>query len=67
VVHRELKPVSVMVNASGQVKILDFGLAAVLQGLGVTTSLAAGRLLADQILERPAIPVEPYLPGRQGR
>jgi len=35
------------------------------EGLGITTSLATGRLLADQILRRPpAIPVAPYLPGR---
>ena len=36
------------------------------EGLGITTSLATGRLLADQVLRRPsAIPVEPYLPGRR--
>ncbi len=34
------------------------------EGLGITTSLATGKLVADQILGRtPAIPVEPYLPG----
>ena len=37
------------------------------EGLGITTSLATGRLLADQVLRRPsAIPVAPYLPGRYG-
>jgi D-hydroxyproline dehydrogenase subunit beta len=36
------------------------------EGLGITTSLATGKLTADQILGRtPAIPVEPYLPGRK--
>jgi glycine/D-amino acid oxidase-like deaminating enzyme len=36
------------------------------EGLGITTSLATGKLVADQILQRtPAIPVEPYLPGRK--
>lgn len=36
------------------------------EGLGITTSLATGRLVADQILGRKsAIPVEPYLPSRQ--
>jgi glycine/D-amino acid oxidase-like deaminating enzyme len=35
------------------------------EGLGITTSLGTGRLLADQLLGRPAeIPFEPYLPGR---
>jgi D-hydroxyproline dehydrogenase subunit beta len=36
------------------------------EGLGITTSLATGRLVADQILGRKsAIAVEPYLPSRQ--
>jgi len=35
------------------------------EGLGITTSLATGRLLADMILNRPAeIPVGPYSPAR---
>ena len=35
------------------------------EGLGITTSLATGRLLADQITgKQPAIPVEPFLPSR---
>ncbi len=35
------------------------------EGLGITTSLATGKLLADQLLERrPAIPFAPYLPSR---
>ncbi len=40
-------------------------LAAGHEGLGITSSLATGRLLADQILKRPPkIPIEPYLPAR---
>jgi glycine/D-amino acid oxidase-like deaminating enzyme len=36
------------------------------EGLGITTSLATGQLVADQILGRaPAIPAEPYLPNRK--
>lgn len=36
------------------------------EGLGITTSLGTGRLVADQLLGRkPAIPPEPYLPSRQ--
>jgi len=35
------------------------------EGLGITTSLATGKLITDQILRRPsAVPVEPYLPSR---
>lgn len=41
-------------------------LAAGHEGLGITTSLATARLVADQLLNRPsAIPIEPYLPSRQ--
>jgi D-hydroxyproline dehydrogenase subunit beta len=36
------------------------------EGLGITTSLATGKLVADQILRRTsAIPCAPYLPGRR--
>lgn len=35
------------------------------EGLGITTSTATARLLADQVLKRkPAVPFEPYLPSR---
>jgi glycine/D-amino acid oxidase-like deaminating enzyme len=35
------------------------------EGLGITTSLATARLLADQLTGRkPAIAIEPYLPSR---
>jgi glycine/D-amino acid oxidase-like deaminating enzyme len=35
------------------------------EGLGITTSLATGRLLTDLLLKRPSeIPSEPYLPAR---
>jgi glycine/D-amino acid oxidase-like deaminating enzyme len=38
------------------------------EGLGITTSLATGRLLVDQLLRRPtAIPAEPYAPSRFSR
>jgi glycine/D-amino acid oxidase-like deaminating enzyme len=35
------------------------------EGLGLTTSLGTGRLMADLLLNRkPEIPIEPYLPAR---
>jgi glycine/D-amino acid oxidase-like deaminating enzyme len=35
------------------------------EGLGITTSLATAKILADQITgSQPAIPIEPYLPSR---
>jgi D-hydroxyproline dehydrogenase subunit beta len=35
------------------------------EGLGITTSLATGRILADQVTgAKPEIPIEPYLPSR---
>ena len=35
------------------------------EGLGITTSLATGRLIADLLLNRKTpIPVDPYLPSR---
>ena len=38
------------------------------EGLGITTSLATGRILADQITGAvPEIPIEPYLPSRVGQ
>jgi D-hydroxyproline dehydrogenase subunit beta len=36
------------------------------EGLGITTSLATAKLICAQILgQRPAIPIQPYLPSRQ--
>jgi glycine/D-amino acid oxidase-like deaminating enzyme len=36
------------------------------EGLGISTSLATARLIADQILDRPSlIPREPYAPARE--
>ena len=38
------------------------------EGLGITTSLGTGRILADQITgTRPEIPIEPYLPSRTAK
>lgn len=38
------------------------------EGLGITTSLATAKILADQITgTRPEIAIEPYLPARMGK
>ncbi len=38
------------------------------EGLGITTSLATARILADQIIgNKPQIPAEPYLPSRTAK
>ena len=47
VVHRDLKPSNVMVDHTGHVKVLDFGVAAVL-GTDVTQLTVTGRLIGSR-------------------
>lgn len=49
VVHRDLRPAKVKVTSTGTVKVLDFGLAAILAGPLALRSTASGYLAPEQV------------------
>ncbi len=58
VIHRDLKPSNVMVGSFGEVQVMDWGLAKVLQRGGVVDDAAAGRVDVNRTIVATARVIE---------
>ena len=68
IVHRDVKPANILVNARGQVKVLDFGLAKLAEALPAGAELSAGPTM-DDMLTSPgmAVGTVSYMSPEQAR
>ncbi len=67
IVHRDLKPENVFLTRDGQVKILDFGLAKLIEGAQSLESTAEMSTLADQTGTGPVLGTLGYMSPEQVR
>ena len=46
IVHRDIKPDNIMINSKNQIKVMDFGIAKLKEGLGVTRTMSTSGTLS---------------------
>lgn len=46
VIHRDIKPDNIMINSKNQIKVMDFGIAKLKEGLGVTRTMSTSGTLS---------------------